>query len=37
MSSVEALVAGIQAFLPCATPDAWVTAALQRSGADATY
>ena len=30
MSSVEALVAGIQAFLPCATPDAWVTAALQR-------
>ena len=30
MSSVEALVAGVQAFLPCATPDAWVTAALQR-------
>ena len=30
MSSVESLVAGIQAFLPCATPDAWVKAALQR-------
>ena len=30
MSSVEALVAGIQAFLPCLTPDAWVAAALQR-------
>lgn len=30
MSSVEGLLAGIQAFLPCPTPDAWVTAALQR-------
>jgi len=30
MSSVEALVAGIQAFLPCPTPDAWVAAALQQ-------
>ena len=30
MSSVEALVRGIKAFLPCATPDAWVTTALQR-------
>ena len=30
MSSVECLLAGIQAFLPCPTPDAWVTAALQR-------
>jgi len=30
VSSVEALVAGIQAFLPCLTPDAWVAAALQR-------
>ena len=29
MSSVEVLVAGIQAFLPCRTPDAWVAAALQ--------
>ena len=30
MNSAEALVAGIQAFLPCPTPDAWVVAALQR-------
>ena len=30
MSSIEALVAGIQAFLPCTTPDAWVEVALQR-------
>ena len=30
MSSVEGLLAGIQAFLPCPTPDAWVTVALQR-------
>ena len=30
MSSVEALVRGIKAFLPCATPGAWVTTALQR-------
>ena len=30
MSSVEALVAGIQVFLPCPTPDAWVAQALQR-------
>ena len=29
MSSVEALMGGIQAFLPCRTPDAWVAAALQ--------
>ena len=29
MSSVEVLVAGIQAFLPCRTPDAWVATALQ--------
>ena len=29
MSSIEALVAGIQAFLPCTTPDAWVEVALQ--------
>ena len=31
MNSAEALVAGIQAFLPCPTPDAWVAAALQRN------
>ena len=30
MSSIETLVAGIQAFLPCTTPDAWVEVALQR-------
>jgi len=30
MNSAEVLVAGIQAFLPCPTPDAWVAAALQR-------
>ena len=30
MNSAEVLVAGIQAFLPCPTPDAWLTAALQR-------
>ena len=30
MNSAELLVAGIQAFLPCPTPDAWVAAALQR-------
>ena len=30
MSSVEALVAGIQVFLPCPTPDAWVAQALLR-------
>lgn len=30
MSSIEILVAGIQAFLPCTTPDAWVEVALQR-------
>ena len=29
MSSVEVLMGGIQAFLPCRTPDAWVAAALQ--------
>ena len=29
MSSVEVLMSGIQAFLPCRTPDAWVAAALQ--------
>ena len=29
MSSIEALVTGIQAFLPCTTPDAWVEVALQ--------
>ena len=30
MNSAEVLVADIQAFLPCPTPDAWVAAALQR-------
>ena len=30
MSSIETLVAGIQAFLPCTTPDAWVEVALQH-------
>lgn len=30
MSSIEALVTGIQAFLPCTTPDAWVEVALQH-------
>ena len=30
MNSAEVLVAGIKAFLPCPTPDAWVAAALQR-------
>ena len=30
MSSIEALVADIQAFLPCTTPDAWVEVALQH-------
>ena len=30
MNSAEVLVAGIQEFLPCPTPDAWVAAALQR-------
>ena len=30
MSSIETRVAGIQAFLPCATPDAWVQVALQH-------
>ena len=30
MSSIEFLVAGIQAFLPCTTPDAWVEVALQH-------
>ena len=30
MSSIEILVAGIQAFLPCTTPDAWVEVALQH-------
>ena len=30
MNSAEVLVASIQAFLPCPTPDAWVAAALQR-------
>jgi len=30
MNSAGVLVAGIQAFLPCPTPDAWVAAALQR-------
>ena len=30
MSSIETLVAGIQAFLPCTTPDAWVQVALQH-------
>ena len=30
MSSIETLVAGIQAFLPCTTPDAWVQMALQH-------
>ena len=29
MSSVEALITGIQQFLPCPTPDAWVAQALQ--------
>ena len=29
MSSVEVLMGGIQTFLPCRTPDAWVAAALQ--------
>ena len=29
MSSVEVLMGGIQGFLPCRTPDAWVAAALQ--------
>ena len=30
MNSAEVLVAGIQAFLPCPTPDAWVATALRR-------
>ena len=30
MSSIETLMAGIQAFLPCTTPDAWVAMALQH-------
>ena len=29
MSSIEVLMGGIQAFLPCRTPDTWLAAALQ--------
>ena len=30
MSAAEGLMAGIKAFLPCPTPDAWVAVALRR-------